>query len=156
MISVREITDPEEGLREQLLALLPQLNPAMQRLPEEQLQEVIRSPYCHLLTAEEQGRVIGMLTLALYPTLTARRGWVEDVVVDEAARRRGVGRLLLGKAVEIAQAEGVETLSLTSSHHRKAAHALYLNEGFQPIDTQPFRLITHPKTATTKKENNNQ
>ena len=142
MIVVREITDPIEGLelQKKLQALLPQLNPTMQHLPEERLHEVVQSPYCHLLVAERQGQVVGMLTLALYPTLTARRGWVEDVVVDDAARRQGVGRSLLRKAIEIAQTEGIATLSLTSSHHRRAAHALYLGEGFQAIETQPFRL----------------
>lgn len=142
MIVVREITDPIEGLelQKRLQALLPQLNPAMQHLPEERLREVVQSPYCHLLVAEQQGQVVGMLTLALYPTLTARRGWVEDVVVDEGERRQGVGRILLRKAIEIAQAEEIETLSLTSSHHRKAAHALYRNEGFLAVETQPFRL----------------
>lgn len=148
MITVREITpcdvDSQEQatkLREALLPLLPQLNPTMQQLPAEMLHEVIRSPYCHLLVAEEQGELLGMLTLALYPTLTALRGWVEDVVVDEGARRRGVGRMLLRRAIEMARNEGCKTLSLTSSHYRREAHALYLSEGFQAIDTQPFRLI---------------
>lgn len=141
MITIREITAYEAGLREELERLLPQLNPTMQELPEEHFSEVIRSPYCHLLVAKEEGRILGMLTLALYPTLTALRGWVEDVVVDEKARRRGVGRQLLNQAIAIAQTKGCKTLSLTSSHHRRAAHALYLEMGFKKVETQPFRLI---------------
>ncbi len=147
MITVREITPCDAGseelltgLRQALLPLLPQLNPTMRELPAEMLREVIRSPYCHLLVAEDEGRTLGMLTLALYPTLTALRGWVEDVVVDEGARRRGVGRLLLRRAMEIARNEGCKNLSLTSSHYRREAHALYRAEGFRAIDTQPFRL----------------
>lgn len=141
MVTIREISAPEPGLAKELEPLLPQLNESMRRLPEELLREVIDSPYCHLLIAEQGGVAVGMLTLALYPTLTALRGWIEDVVVDQQARRQGVGRKLLRRAIEIARAEGCKSLSLTSSHFRKEAHALYLSEDFQPINTQPFRLI---------------
>ncbi len=141
MITIREITQWEEHLPAQLEALLPQLNPSMCRIPEKELQTLILSPESHLLAAEEEEQMVGMLTVAFYPTLTALRGWVEDVVVNETARRKGIGRMLLRRAVEIAREKGCKTLSLTSSPHRKAAHALYLNEGFQPIETQPFRMI---------------
>ena len=139
VVSIREIEQWEPHFEEAFERLLKQLGGAGE-LSRARFEEMMQSKDCHLLVAEAEGSVVGMLTLALYPTLTALRGWVEDVVVDAEARKRGVGRALLRKAIEIAQFKGCKTLSLTSSPHRKAAHALYHAEGFQSIATQPFRL----------------
>lgn len=143
-IAIREITCWEPRFEEPFGRLLEELGGAGV-LSRERFEQMMQAPDCHLLVAESEGQPVGMLTLALYPTLTALRGWIEDVVVDSKARKRGVGRALLRKAVEIARAKGCKTLSLTSSPHRQAAHALYLSEGFQMVQTQPFRLYPNQK-----------
>ena len=143
MIVVREITDPIEGLelQKKLQALLPQLNPTMQHLPEERLREVVQSPYCHLLVAEQQGQVVGMLTLALYPTLTARRGWVEDVVVDSAYRGQGLGKELVAFAIDYVEKNLAPcSLILTSRPERIAANKLYQKAGFEQRQTNVYKI----------------
>lgn len=143
-VTIREITCWEPRFEEPFGRLLEELGGAGS-LDRALFEQMMQRTDCHLLLAECEGEPLGMLTLALYPTLTALRGWVEDVVVDSKARKRGVGRALLRKAIEIAQAQGCKTLSITSSPHRRAAHALYLSEGFQAITTQPFRLYPNQK-----------
>lgn len=144
MIHIHEVKEFTPLLCEELQCLLPLLGP-MPPLSEEQLRRMISEPLCHLLVARREGAVVGMLTLALYDTLTARRGWVEDVVVKESERGRGVGGLLVRHARELAREAGCATLSLTSAAHRKAAHALYLREGFSPVETTLFRLKPESK-----------
>ncbi len=113
MIRIREITENEQNLFDDLQGLIGQLTerPASR----ERLAEMIADPHVILLVAEAEGRRIGILTLALYDTLTARRGWVEDVVVDAAFRGCGAGRALVEAAVRRSAELGIDTLSLTSA-----------------------------------------
>lgn len=137
MIRIYEITRNEEGLFDDLQRLIGQLTerPAS----HERLAEMIADPHVVLLAAEAEGRWVGILTLALYDTLTARRGWVEDVVVDAAYRGGGAGRALVREALRRSAALGIDTLSLTSAPRRTAARALYRSEGFREAETTLFR-----------------
>ena len=73
---------------------------------------------------------------------TAVRAIIEDVVVDAAARGRGVGEALTNAAVARARAEGCRTVDLTSRPSREAANRLYQRLGFQPRDTNVYRFDT--------------
>lgn len=81
----------------------------------------------------------GMLSLAWYDVPSGRCAWIEDVVVDAAARGRGAGRALVEAALEHARTVGADRVSLTSSAARSAARALYLSCGFERCDTTLFR-----------------
>lgn len=141
MIRIVEITEADEQLFVQLQQLSAQLT-ARPVLSAERLAEMVADPHIVLLVAEEEGRRIGMLTLALYDTLTARRGWVEDVVVDASSRGKGAGRALVEAALRRSAGLGIDTLSLTSAPHRQAARALYRAVGFREVETTLFRLTT--------------
>ncbi len=141
MIRVYEINDVREGLFEELEALMPQLS-ATAQASRRQWERMISAPLCHLFVAEVEGRTAGMLTLALYDTLAGRRGWIEDVVVDQNLRGKGVGKALLQHALQHARNESLKSLSLTSAAHRTAARSLYRKMGFEEVDTTLFRLKT--------------
>ena len=67
------------------------------------------------------------------------RAWIEDVVVDESARGKGVGSALNVAAIERAQRVGARTVDLTSRPSREAANRLYQRLGFKPRDTNVYR-----------------
>jgi ribosomal protein S18 acetylase RimI-like enzyme len=69
------------------------------------------------------------------------RAWIEDVVVDEAARGTGVGEELCTRAIQLAKARGAKTLDLTSRPSREAANALYLRLGFSVRETNVYRYV---------------
>ena len=46
------------------------------------------------------GRIVGSLTLVLFRIPTGLRAWIEDVVVDESARGKGVGEALNRAALD--------------------------------------------------------
>jgi Acetyltransferase (GNAT) family len=70
--------------------LVGQLSASARAPTEEELREVIDSPATRPLVArDEDDNIVGSLTLALFRIPTGLRAWIEDVVVDEAARGQG-------------------------------------------------------------------
>jgi ribosomal protein S18 acetylase RimI-like enzyme len=80
-----------------------------------------------------------MLTLAVFRIPTGVRAWIEDVVVDENQRGRGVGEALTQAALELASARGARTVDLTSRPSRDIANRLYKRMGFELRETNVYR-----------------
>lgn len=122
--------------------LIPQLSSSNPPPTAAELEVIVESDAAVLLIArdnEADGAIIGSLTLALFPIPTGLRAWIEDVVVDDAARGKGVGRLLNEVALERAQAAGARTVDLTSRPSREAANRLYQRLGFEARETNIYR-----------------
>jgi ribosomal protein S18 acetylase RimI-like enzyme len=132
-------TDPD--LLEGINTLLAQLDGSAGLLNEKQLQEMLHSETTHLLVARHDGKLCGMLTLAIFRIPSCKYGLIEDVVVDEASRGHGLGKKLMKAAIELARAEGAKQLDLTSRTFREAANRLYQNLGFEKRDTNVYRLV---------------
>lgn len=132
---LRSVSDADT---EQIAALVAQLT--TKEVVPSRFSEVARSTDATLFAARREGRIVGVLVLALYPTLTGRKAWIEDVVVDSSERGTGIGRALVERAISEASARGAATIDLTSSPSRRAAHKLYLACGFEKRTTTPFRL----------------
>jgi ribosomal protein S18 acetylase RimI-like enzyme len=120
--------------------LVGQLSSSAPAPTEAELQEVLDSPTTHLLVArDEDDNIVGSLTLALFRIPTGLRAWVEDVVVDQAARRQGVGETLTMEALRLAHGAGARTVDLTVRAEREAAERLYRRLGFKRRDTSVYR-----------------
>ncbi len=138
---VDELLEVSPYLAARLGQLVRQLSSSALRPTREELATIAASPATRLLVAQgEDEIVLGMLTLALFRIPTGVRAWIEDVVVDEAARGRGVGRALTERALELAQLEGARTVELTSRPTRVAANELYLSMGFVLRETNVYRI----------------
>ena len=135
IVILRSISDAE---RQQIAALVAQLT--TKEVEPSRFDEVASSRDTLLLAARRNGSIVGVLVLALYPTLTGRKAWIEDVVVDNAERGAGIGRALVERAIAEASERGAATLDLTSNPSRQAAHRLYRACGFEERATTPFRL----------------
>ncbi len=85
------------------------------------------------------GAIVGSLTLAFYRIPTGLKSWIEDVVVDDAARGHGVGWLLNEAALAEAKRRGAKDVSLTSRPSREAANRLYQRIGFEARSTNVYR-----------------
>jgi ribosomal protein S18 acetylase RimI-like enzyme len=105
-----------------------------------ELEEIVRSPATRLLVAQRGGEVVGMLTLVLFRIPTGVRARIEDVVVDEGARRHGVGEELTREAQRIATDAGARTVDLTSRGDRQAANRMYRKLGFERHETNVYRF----------------
>ena len=105
------------------------------------LEAIVAQPGCRLLVARDAGRIIGTLTLTLYRIPTGLQARIDDVIVDDAVRGKGTGEALSKKAIELARAAGAKQISLTSRPSRAAANRLYQRLGFQPVETNVYRLV---------------
>lgn len=119
--------------------LLVQLSSSPAPFTLENLAALVSSAATHLFFAESEGSVVGMLTLGEYLAPTGRKMWIEDVVVDGAARGRSIGRMLVEHAMSFAGNLGDGVLMLTSRPSRVAANNLYRSCGFQPKETNMYR-----------------
>ena len=137
---ITQATHYSEPLRQRLEELLNQLTPQPSTLSEQTLRAVLDDSASHLYLLEEEGRVVGMLTLGIYVSPTGSKGWIEDVVVDNACRGRGYGRMLVAHAIEEARKAGVAQLMLTSNPLRVAANKLYQAMGFERKETNCYKM----------------
>jgi len=122
-----------------LTDLLPQLSQTAPPPTAEEITAIIDHDAATLLLARERQNILGSLTLILFPIPTGLRAWIEDVVVDESFRGRGVGEALNQRAIEIALAAGAKSIDLTSRPSRSAANRLYQRMGFVARDTNIYR-----------------
>ena len=136
IFEAREVTDE---LVEAFARLTPQLSSSNPAPTRAQLQEIVDSPAVILLMAREDGKLVGSLSLVVFRIPTAMRAWIEDVVVDESMRGRGIGEALTRKALEIAKECGAKTVALPSRPSREAANRLYQRVGFQLRQTNLYR-----------------
>lgn len=119
--------------------LIPQLSRSSPPPTADELAEMIAAPASDVLVARVDGVIAGTLTLVVFRIPTGVRAWIEDVVVDDAARGHGVGELLNRVALERARDRGAKTVDLTSRPSREAANRLYQRIGFVARDTNVYR-----------------
>ncbi len=88
------------------------------------------------LVAEEDGRVVGWVHVALVPSLAV--GLTADIgglVVDEGHRSGGIGAELLAAAEEWARDHGAALMVVRSRIARERAHRFYEREGYALVKT---------------------
>ncbi|MCP3938690.1 MAG: GNAT family N-acetyltransferase [Actinomycetia bacterium] len=136
-VEICEVADDE--VVEAFARLIPQLSRSAPPPDAETLQNIVDHDACTLLLARDAGTIVGSMTLVVFPIPTGVRAWIEDVVVDDAARGKGVGATLNLAAIEIASGLGAKTVDLTSRPSREAANRLYRRLGFVERETNVYR-----------------
>ena len=119
--------------------LIPQLSSSSAPISAQELEEIIESNTTVLFAARSGQEIVGLLTLAIFRIPTGVRAWIEDVVVDNQARGKGVGDALNRAALAEAERRGAKTVDLTSRPSREAANRLYQRLGFKQRDTNVYR-----------------
>ncbi len=119
--------------------LIPQLSSSSAPISAQELEEIIESDTTVLFAARSGQEIVGLLTLAIFRIPTGVRAWIEDVVVDNQARGKGVGDALNHAALAEAERRGAKTVDLTSRPSREAANRLYQRLGFKQRDTNVYR-----------------
>jgi len=140
-VEVVEMTEVTDELIAAFERLIPQLSSSSAPPSRERLSEITGSPRAVLFVAREPGggAIVGSLTLVLFVIPTGLRARIEDVVVDEAMRGRGVGEALSTAALDRARTEGARNIDLSSRPSREAANRLYQRLGFVERETVVYR-----------------
>lgn len=151
-MTVELITAATPELHEAMGRLLPQLSRSAAPMSEADVERFLSQSSVHLFVfraemadADGNNPILGMLSLATFEIPTGVRAWVEDVVVDEAARGQGAGLALVEAAIEHAKTIGARTVDLTSRPTREAANRLYQRAGFQLRETNVYRVTLEKK-----------
>jgi ribosomal protein S18 acetylase RimI-like enzyme len=138
-VHVEVVERVSDELVEAFERLVPQLSSSVPTPGAEALERIVAFPGNRLLVARDEGAIVGTLTLVLFPIPTGLRARIEDVVVDQAARGRGVGASLSLEALRLAAEAGARSVDLTSRPSREAANRLYRRLGFDVRDTNVYR-----------------
>lgn len=91
-----------------------------------------------IVVARQDSRIIGMSTFKYYDALSGRKGWIEDLVVNNDFRNKGVAGLIMKEVEAFAKKNNVDSINLTSRPERVAAHRFYEKQGFSKRITDVF------------------
>jgi GNAT superfamily N-acetyltransferase len=93
-----------------------------------------------VLVAEVSGVVVGYLVLSFIPALSGLRAWIDDVAVEPAYQRQGVGATLVESAIQQASRRGASYLFVYTSRGNTGAREFYRACGFDRDGVAPLRI----------------
>lgn len=124
---------------DRITALLCQLSQSRkQPINRDRVSEVAKGSSIILYKRDDE--IIGTATLVQIRLLSRNVGFVEDVVVDQNHRGRGIGTHLMRYLLRHAQYLDLERIYLTSRPSRKEANGLYKKLGFEKRRTNFYRF----------------
>ena len=141
-IVIKEIKEPTEEIYDDVIKLLLQLTSAKISLTQQDLERIITSQNSILFSAIDNqlnNKIVGILTLVLIDIPTGMLARIEDVVVDQAERGKGIGEEITLAAIRKAKELGITKIDLTSNPNRKEANRLYMRLGFKERETNVYR-----------------
>jgi GNAT superfamily N-acetyltransferase len=96
-----------------------------------------------VLVADDGGRVAGVVAVAMLPYFERDGCWarIVAIVVGEAWRGMGVGRLLIEAAEEAARERGCVAMEVTTARYRVRAREFYRTLGFEDRCDRSARFI---------------
>jgi len=106
-----------------------------QKLDQKRFKSLLKDKNTPILVAEMDGGVIGYAMLRIItpqnPVQVPRNYlWVEDLCVDENARKQGVGKALMTAAAELARERGLSAIELNVWECNEVARAFYGRLGY--------------------------
>ena len=140
-MNIIELNTLSPGQVSDLISLMKELNPDIPVTPE-MLRDTVEDAGTRFFVAiAPDGRIVGTACLCISHSPTGRKGGIEDVVVSSDVRGQGLGRRLVEHIISYAR-ENLSpiVLHLTSRPERVAANRLYQALGFQPYDTNVYKL----------------
>jgi len=139
-LRIEAVTEATPEVHAALAKLLPQLNAELPVPSMGRLNALVADPSVTLLLARDGQEVVGTTTVIVYTTPFWIKARLDEVVVDEGARGKGVGAALVNAALDIARERGAQVAELQSGVQRDAANRLYPRMGFRRRETNVYRI----------------
>ncbi|HMM16366.1 MAG TPA: GNAT family N-acetyltransferase, partial [Petrimonas sp.] len=105
---IEQLKNIDDTVLKAFKILIPQLIDRNSYPSREELQEILQAGNTFLFIARENDEILGTLSLVVYKIPTGKKAWIEDVVVDENARGKGVAASLVYHALKVAREKGIE------------------------------------------------
>ena len=157
MIKIIAVTEYNKTVADRIRQLLIQLSRSGKdkgEIPQEWFEQLISSPWHDLLLAVESAedsnvkqdppvlpeQILGMASVSvIFGAGIGKNAYLEDFVVDQSARGKGIGNLLFNAYEDWAREKGCKNLEFTCGQGREAAQQFYRDHGAAVYDTNFFR-----------------
>ena len=157
MIKIIAVTEYNKIVADRIRQLLIQLSRSGKdkgEIPQEWFEQLISSPWHDLLLAVESAedsnikqdypalpeQILGMASVSvIFGAGIGKNAYLEDFVVDQSARGKGIGNLLFNAYEDWAREKGCKNLEFTCGQGRETAQQIYRDHGAATYDTNFFR-----------------
>lgn len=157
MIRIIAVTEYNKTVADRIRQLLIQLSRSGKdkgEIPQEWFEQLISSPWHDLLLAVESAedsnvkqdppvlpeQILGMASVSvIFGAGIGKNAYLEDFVVDQSARGKGIGNILFNAYEDWAREKGCKNLEFTCGQGREAAQQFYRDHGAATYDTNFFR-----------------
>ena len=157
MIKIITVTEYNKAVADRIRQLLIQLSRSGKdkgEIPQEWFEQLISSPWHDCLLAVDLAedsntkqdllilpeQILGMASVSvIFGAGIGKNAYLEDFVVDQSARGKGVGHLLFQAYENWAREKGCKNLEFTCGQGREAAQQFYRDHGAATYDTNFFR-----------------
>ncbi len=105
------------------------------------------NPHYKIYIALAEQQIVGTFALLIIPSLMHQDkslAIVEDVMVSPKAQGKGVGKLMMRAALQLAESMDCYKLALSSNSKRDKAHSFYRTQGFAELGAS---FMIQPKEA---------
>mgnify|MGYP000886774546 FL=1 len=157
MIKIITVTEYNKAVADRIRQLLIQLSRSGKdkgEIPQEWFEQLISSPWHDCLLAVDLAedsntkqdllilpeQILGMASVSvIFGAGIGKNAYLEDFVVDQSARGKGVGHLIFQAYENWAREKGCKNLEFTCGQGREAAQQFYRDHGADTYDTNFFR-----------------
>lgn len=138
---IERLTEANQGVADELTSLIRQMLPDSPLITAAHLDQIVKSSSTIIYVARNaDDKIVGTATLISVPKLEGlTKAMIEDVVVGEGNRGKGLGEALVRHVIEQAKKMSIPLLALTSNPYRLAANALYQKLGFTIYKTNYYK-----------------
>lgn len=127
-VGVLELFDELRNITEKKPIVISQEH---RRRCEKFFDEVIKRKDTHIFVAEKKGKLLGMITFYLLPNI--KHGWlrghIEDMMVTQSVRGKGIGSQLLSYVKQYCKDNNIKVIKLDSDRKLILAHEFYKKNG---------------------------
>ncbi len=132
-------TSPED--LEAIRNLAKKIGNNYKELTTEDFDDMVSSPNITVLVAKAGEKIVGMITVLIYRIPYVRKAYIDDLVIDEAYRGKGIAKQLMQHAIDLSKEKSAAYIDLTARPRRAEGNSLYESFGFQKRDTNVYRLV---------------
>lgn len=139
-ITMTQLLRADATALQQMNALLLQLSSRGYQMQPATLASLVRDEHNTVIVARDGATIVGMITLVALHQATGRKGYIEDLVVDERYRGRGLGKQLMLAALGRAKDLQLDSLEMKSETYRQDANAMYQKMGFNQKEANVYTV----------------
>jgi len=141
-IVIERVTEFSSEVADAVRNLVKQLISDNRSLTDADFKEIIEPKQNFLFIAREvsTNKIAGVVMISIYRIPDSKKAYLDDIIVDEHFRGRGIATVLFDKVIATAKEYNAEYILLTSNPKRVAGVKLYEKLGFKKRETNVYRL----------------